>query len=93
MPPKARGTAQTSKPLTGLQQKRKGREEKRAETPAKRPKKTDPDAKEDALATPKLTTPKKCVINLHDATMKVSPETYINPTALKLFSDVEVLSA
>jgi hypothetical protein len=93
MPPKPRVTAQASKPLTGLQQKRKEREEKRVETSAKRPKKMDPDAKEDASATPKLTTPKKCVINLHDAVMKVSPETYINPTVRKLFRDVEVLSA
>jgi hypothetical protein len=94
MPPKARVTAQASKSLTGLQQKRKEREEKRAlETPAKRVKKADPDAKEDASTAPKLTTPKKCVINLHDAVMKVPADKYINPTARKLFGDVEVLSA
>jgi|SRR5579859_3496613 len=38
----------------------------------------------------KIITPKKCVLNLQEVSPKVAPETYINPTARKLFGEVEV---
>ena len=93
MPPKSRSTGQPLKP-TSLQAKRKEKEDQRGEPAAKRVKKTGPVAKEreDAPPLAKPITPKKCVINLQDAVMKVSPETYINPTARKLFRQVLVAS-
>lgn len=42
------------------------------------------------LSPSKIITPKKSVLNLQDVSAKVAPETYINPTARKLFGEVEV---
>jgi len=94
MPPKASAKAVPN--LKSIAQKRKAQEEKLAEaaSPSKRPKKTESGGKEKggASSPAKPITPAKCVINLHDSVMKVSPETYINPTARKFFREAEVHS-
>jgi hypothetical protein len=94
MPPKA--SAKVVPNVKSIAQKRKAQEEKLAEaaSPSKRVKKTE-GGKEKAgvVSSPsKPITPAKSVINLHDAVIKVEPETYINPTARKFFHEAEVLS-
>lgn len=92
MPPRAHATSHSLKPAS-LQSKRKEKDDPHTEPSAKRPKKvTSVMEKGDAMPHTKPITPKKCVINLQDAVMKVSAETYINPTAHKLFNDVVVCS-
>jgi hypothetical protein len=93
MPPKARASSQGFKG-TPLQSKRKQKEETPSEPTPKRPKKNASATKEksDAIPLSKPITPTKNVINLHDAVMKVNPDTYINPTARKLFGEVTVRS-
>jgi hypothetical protein len=95
MPPKSNPKAapQVKSIAQKMAQKRKAQEEKQAEspTPSKRSKKPDSGGDEKTDASPtKPITPAKSVINLHDAVLKVSPEAYINPSARKLFKDVEV---
>jgi hypothetical protein len=94
MPPKA--SAKVAPNVKSIAQKRKAQEEKLAEaaSPSKRAKKSESGGKEKAGAPSpsKPITPAKCVINLHDSVIKVSPETYINPTARKFFREAEVLS-
>ena len=96
MPPKSNPKAapQVKSIAQKMAQKRKAQEDKQAESlsPSKRSKKPDSggDEKADASSPTKPITPAKSVINLHDAVLKVSPESYINPSARKLFKEVEV---
>jgi hypothetical protein len=95
MPPKASAKAAAPN-VKSIAQKKRTRDEKLTEaaSPSKRPKKTEAGGKEKggASSPAKPITPAKYVINLHDSVMKVSPETYINPTARKFFREVEVHS-
>jgi hypothetical protein len=93
MPPKASAKAAAPN-VKNIAQKKRTRDEKLSEaaSPSKRPKKTDSGGNEKGCASSpaKPITPAKCVINLHDSVMKVSPETFINPTARKFFREAEV---
>src|SRR2546423_4019334 len=92
MPPKASAKAVPN--VKFITQKRKAQKEKLAEaaSPSKRPKKSESGGKEKggASSPAKPITLAKCIINLYDLVMKVSPETYINPTACKFFREAEV---
>src|SRR5438270_11529965 len=92
MPPKASTKAVPN--VKSIVQKRKAQEEKLAEAalPSQCSKKTESGGKEKGgvSSSAKPITPAKCVINLHDSVMKVSPEIYINSRACKFFREAKV---
>jgi len=94
MPPKTSSEAAPIK-VKSIAQKRKAQEEKLADTPttpSKRPKNSDfvPGEGGAASSPAKPITPSKYVINLNDWVLKVSPESYVNPTARQFFHEVKV---